>query len=283
LDFGAEASAEGWGNDEWGGADGAGAGAGGPGTGTSDLLELLSAALPADQQQQMIGQQAPSQPLPSLNDVVGSLKSVKVSAKTNVKSIAGALSNILRSSDTLAATAVGPEGVNHVMKALSITRCYVAAEGIDLTATVTEVEPEMGINTGRCYAFTIGKIIVPPKEGGPLCTAGVGRTEPQPRYMRPPELQAELRVSGNGMAGPVAGAVAKALREDKEVIITSVGPASVAKSVEALALARNYVRANGIELCFFPGFETIIFQGTGPGAGEQRSSVRIHAWPEPAA
>mmetsp|Transcript_39451 Transcript_39451/g.123034 ORF Transcript_39451/g.123034 Transcript_39451/m.123034 type:complete len:137 (+) Transcript_39451:767-1177(+) len=58
------------------------------------------------------------------------------------------------------------------------------------------------------------------------------------------------------------------------------GPASVAKSVEALALARNYVRANGFDLCFYPGFETIIFQGAGPGSGEQRSSVRIHAWPE---
>lgn len=229
------------------------------------------------------GGDVPSGPLPKLSDVIGSLQSVKVSARTDVKKIAGALSNILRSSDTLAATAVGPEGVNHVMKALSITRCYVAAEGIDLTASVTEVEPEAGINSGRCYAFVIYKIMVQPKEGGPLCAAGVGRTEPQPRSMRPPDLQTELRVSGSGMAGPVAGAVAKALREDKEVIITSVGPASVAKSVEAIALARNYVRANGIELCFYPGFETIIFQGSGPGAGEQRSSVRIHAWPEPSA
>jgi len=257
------------------------------GAGAGELMEFLStAASPADQQlqQQLLGQtpQVPTQPLPNLTDVIGTLKSVKVSARTNVKSIAGALSNILRSSETLAATAVGPEGVNHVMKALSITRCYVAAEGIDLTATVAEVEPEAGINTGRCYAFVIGKIKVAPKEGGPLCAAGVGRTEPQPRYVRPPEQQTELRVSGSGMAGPVAGAVAKALREDKEVVITSVGPASVAKSVEALALARNYVRANGLELCFYPGFETIIFQGTGPGAGEQRSSVRIHAWPESA-
>uniref|UniRef100_A0A7R9ZZ95 Uncharacterized protein n=1 Tax=Pyrodinium bahamense TaxID=73915 RepID=A0A7R9ZZ95_9DINO len=257
---------------------------GGTGGDTADLLQLLSSAEQQLQQQLLQSQpQAPAVPLPSLQEVVGTLKSVKVSARTNVKSIAGAISNILRASDTLAATAVGPDGVNHVMKALSITRCYTAAEGIDLTATVTEVEPEAGINSGRCYAFTVFKINVPPKAGGPLCAAGVGRTDPQPRFVRPPELQTELRVSGSGMAGPVAGAVAKALREDKEVVITSVGPASVAKSVEALALARSYVRANGLELCFYPGFETIIFQGTGPGAGEQRCSVRIHAWPETAA
>lgn len=226
--------------------------------------------------------EAPAQPLPNLLEVIGSMKTVKVSARTNVKSVAGALSNILRSSDCLVATAVGPEGVNHVMKALSITRCYIAADGIDLSSTVTEVEPEAGINSGRCYAFTVIRMAVVPKTG-PLCAAGVGRIEPQPRLVRPPELQTELRVSGSGMTGPVAGAIAKCMREDKEVIITSVGPASVAKSVEAIAMARSYIRTNGLELWFYPGFETIVFQGTGPGAGETRSSVKMHCWPEPCA
>mmetsp|Transcript_17905 Transcript_17905/g.26849 ORF Transcript_17905/g.26849 Transcript_17905/m.26849 type:complete len:94 (-) Transcript_17905:94-375(-) len=92
-----------------------------------------------------------------------------------------------------------------------------------------------------------------------------------------------MKVSGSGMSGPVGGAIAKCLREDREVIITAVGPASVAKCVEALALARSYLRTDGVELFFFPGFEHIIMQGTGPGAGEQRSCVRVHVWPEAAA
>mmetsp|Transcript_95235 Transcript_95235/g.269043 ORF Transcript_95235/g.269043 Transcript_95235/m.269043 type:complete len:351 (+) Transcript_95235:74-1126(+) len=246
---------------------------------SGDILGLLS--LTAEQQ---LMQQAtmPAHPLPSLPEIIGSHKTVKVSARTNVKSVAGAISNILRQSETLVATAVGPEGVNHVMKALSITRCYIAAEGIDLTVTVTEVEPEAGINTGRCYAFTVVRMHAQPKSG-PLCAPGVGRTDPHVRFVRPPEQQTELRVAGNGQTGPVAGAIAKLLREDREVIITAVGPASVAKSVEAMAMARTYIQTNVLELWFYPGFETIIFQGNGPGAGEQRSSVKIHTWPETAA
>jgi len=220
--------------------------------------------------------------LPSLNEVIGGLKTVKVSARTNVKLVAGAVSKTLRSSEALVATAVGPEGINHSIKAFSITRCYLAAEGLDLTATVTEVQRDEGINVGRCYAFTVMRMVVPAKTG-PLCAAGVGRTEPSARFVRPEGQQNDMKVSGSGQTAPVAGAIAKSLREDKEVIVTAVGPAAVAKTIEALALARTYVRTDGLEVVFYPEFQTIIMQGVGPGAGEQRSCVKIHAWPETAA
>jgi len=202
---------------------------------------------------------------------------VKVSAKTNVKSIAGAMSKALRSCEAFVATSVGPEGINHAMKALCIARCYLAAEGLDLTTTVTEVQPDAGISIGQCYAFTVVRMAVEAKPG-PLASAGVGRTEPQVRFSRPPGHQTDMKVSGSGTAGPVGGAIAKCLREDREIIINAVGPASVAKCVEAMVLARNAIQADGIELFFFPGFEEIIM--TGPGAGEQRSCVRVHVWAE---
>merc|ERR1719195_1613212 len=228
------------------------------------------------QQQQALQQK---QLLPTLAEVVGSLQTVKVSAKTNVKSIAGAMSKALRSSEAFVATSVGPEGINHSMKALCIARCYLAAEGLDLTATVTEVQPDAGISIGQCYAFTVVRMAVEAKPG-PLASAGVGRTEPQVRFSRPPGHQTDMKVSGSGMPGPVGGAIAKCLREDREIIINSVGPASVAKCVEAMVLARNSLKSDGLELFFFPGFEEIIM--TGPGAGEQRSCVRVHVWPEAA-
>jgi len=231
------------------------------------------------QQQQQLQQQQHRLSLPTLADVVGSLQTVKVSAKTNVKAIAGAMSKALRSCEAFVATSVGPEGVNHSMKALCISRCYLAAEGLDLTATVTEVQPDAGISIGQCYAFTVVRMAVQAKPG-PLASAGVGRTEPQVRFSRPPGHQTDMKVAGGGTAGPVGGAIAKCLREDREIIITSVGPASVAKCVEAMVLARNAIKSDGIELFFFPGFEEIIM--TGPGAGEQRSCVRVHVWPEQA-
>jgi len=225
------------------------------------------------------GQAQAASALPTLAEVIGSLQTVKVSAKTNVKSIAGAMSKALRGSEAFVATAVGGEGVNHGMKAMCIARCYLAAEGLDLTATLTEVKPDAGISSGQCYAFIVVRMVVEAKQD-PWASEGVGRTEPHPRFMRPQGQQTDMKVAGAGMAAPVGGAIAKCVREDREVIITSVGPASVAKCVEALALARSYLRPDGIELFFFPGFERIVMQGTGPGAGEERSCVRVHAWAE---
>mmetsp|Transcript_104832 Transcript_104832/g.338035 ORF Transcript_104832/g.338035 Transcript_104832/m.338035 type:complete len:361 (-) Transcript_104832:250-1332(-) len=220
-------------------------------------------------------------PLPTIEEVGGGLNTVKVSSRANVKSIAGALAKSLRNNDMLVATAVGGDGLNHGMKALSIARTYLAADGLDLSATVVEVQPDTAMNSpGQCYAFVVVRIVVPAKVGEPLCEAGVGRTEPLPRFVRPPEQQTDMKVSGQNNPATLGGAIAKCLREDREIIITAVGPASVAKCVEAMALARSYVWNDGLQLAFYPGFEHIIMQGVGPGAGEQRSCVRVHVWPE---
>merc|ERR1740123_942792 len=147
------------------------------------------------QQQLLLQQQAAQRNLPSLAEVIGSLQTVKVSAKTNVKSIAGAMSKALRGSEAFVATAVGPEGVNHGMKALCIARCYLAAEGLDLTATVTEVQPDDRISQGQCYAFVVVRMQVAAKPG-PWASAGVGRTEPQVRFNRPMGHQTDMKVAG---------------------------------------------------------------------------------------
>lgn len=220
-------------------------------------------------------------PLPTLEEVGWDLNIVKVSSRANVKSVAGAISKSLRGHDMLVATAVGPDGTNQGMKALSIARCYLAAEGLDLSATVVEVQPDTALNgPGHCYAFVVVRIQVPAKTGEPLCEAGVGRTEPMPRFVRPEGSQTEMKVSGVGNASTLGGAIAKCLREDREAVITAVGPAAVAKCVEAMALARSYVWNDGLQLAFYPGFEHIIMQGVGPSQGEQRSCVRVHVWPE---
>eukprot|EP00928_Gymnodinium_smaydae_P018970 TRINITY_DN17232_c0_g1_i1.p1 TRINITY_DN17232_c0_g1~~TRINITY_DN17232_c0_g1_i1.p1 ORF type:complete len:412 (-),score=108.34 TRINITY_DN17232_c0_g1_i1:208-1314(-) len=219
--------------------------------------------------------------LPKVEDILGGLQTVKVSAKTNVKAIAGAMSKALRNSEAFVATAVGPEGVNHAVKAMGIARCYLAAEGLDLTATIQEVQRDEAIQSGQCFAFTVARIMVAAVEAGPLSSPGVGRAEPLPRNVRPEHQRTEMRVAGgSGQAGPVAGAVAKCLREDQEVILTAMGPTSVAKCMEALAMARTYLRNEGYELAFFAGFEQIIMQGTGPGSGEQRSCLKVHVWRE---
>eukprot|EP00933_Yihiella_yeosuensis_P024307 TRINITY_DN18844_c0_g1_i1.p1 TRINITY_DN18844_c0_g1~~TRINITY_DN18844_c0_g1_i1.p1 ORF type:complete len:351 (-),score=79.36 TRINITY_DN18844_c0_g1_i1:136-1188(-) len=219
--------------------------------------------------------------LPVLADVIGGASTVKVSAKTNVKSIAGAVAKALRGAEIVVATAVGPEGINHAMKAFSIARCYLAADGMDFNSSVIETQPDQGISQGKCYAFKVHRISVPAAQASALVGQGVGRAEPLPRQARPPELQVEMKCSGHGNTGPLAGAITKCLREEKEALITAIGPASVAKCVEALALARDYLQKERFELQMFPGFETITMKDGAPGAGETRSSVKVRAWAEP--
>eukprot|EP00747_Dinoflagellata_sp_TGD_P210649 gnl/TRDRNA2_/TRDRNA2_83913_c0_seq1.p1 gnl/TRDRNA2_/TRDRNA2_83913_c0~~gnl/TRDRNA2_/TRDRNA2_83913_c0_seq1.p1 ORF type:complete len:400 (-),score=37.19 gnl/TRDRNA2_/TRDRNA2_83913_c0_seq1:41-1162(-) len=242
-----------------------------------------SAANPGNVPREYAGMMgANGDPLPTLFEICGDVKAIKVSVKTNVKSIAGAMCKTLRGQESMVATAVGDEGLNHTIKAMCIGRCYLAADGLDLTSTVAEVQREEGLNSGRCFAVTAVRLPVPKKEDTSLCSAGVGRTDPVERFVRPLDQQTDLRVAGSGCTATLAGAVAKSLREDKEVVITAVGPSSVAKGVEALALARCYVQEESLELAFYPEFQTIIMQGEGPGCGEPRSCVKFHAWPEPA-
>ena len=57
---------------------------------------------------------------------------LKVSAKSQPKSVAGALAAILRERPTAELQAVGAGAVNQAVKAIAITRGFVAPNGIDL-------------------------------------------------------------------------------------------------------------------------------------------------------
>lgn len=57
---------------------------------------------------------------------------LKVSAKSQPKSVAGALAAILRERSTAELQAVGAGAVNQAVKAIAITRGFVAPNGIDL-------------------------------------------------------------------------------------------------------------------------------------------------------
>ncbi|RCX20029.1 stage V sporulation protein S [Anaerobacterium chartisolvens] len=59
---------------------------------------------------------------------------LKVSAKSQPKSVAGALAGVLRENETAEIQAVGAAAVNQAVKAIAITRGFVAPNGIDLVA-----------------------------------------------------------------------------------------------------------------------------------------------------
>lgn len=57
---------------------------------------------------------------------------LKVSAKSQPKSVAGALAAALRDNSSAEVQAVGAGAVNQAVKAIAITRGFVAPNGIDL-------------------------------------------------------------------------------------------------------------------------------------------------------
>ncbi len=57
---------------------------------------------------------------------------LKVSAQSNPKSVAGALAAVLREKGSAEVQAVGAGAVNQAIKAIAISRGFVAPNGIDL-------------------------------------------------------------------------------------------------------------------------------------------------------
>ncbi|HEV8354414.1 MAG TPA: stage V sporulation protein S [bacterium] len=71
---------------------------------------------------------------------------LKVSADSKPKAVAGALAAVLRDKGVVELQAIGAGAVNQAVKAIAITRGFVAPNGIDLVAipafTKVEIEGE---------------------------------------------------------------------------------------------------------------------------------------------
>jgi len=65
---------------------------------------------------------------------------LKVSASSQPKSVAGALAAVLRENSVAELQAVGAGAVNQAVKAIAITRGFVAPNGIDLVVVPAFVE-----------------------------------------------------------------------------------------------------------------------------------------------
>lgn len=68
---------------------------------------------------------------------------LKVSAQSNPKSVAGALSAVVREQGFAELQAVGAGAVNQSMKAIAIARGYLAPGGINLIAIPSFIEVEI--------------------------------------------------------------------------------------------------------------------------------------------
>lgn len=67
--------------------------------------------------------------------------------------------------------------------------------------------------------------------------------------------QEEYRVAASSNVNKVAGAIAHAVRDDKDVSLVAMGAGAVNQSVKALTNARGMVATSGRDLMFTSGFE----------------------------
>lgn len=63
-----------------------------------------------------------------------------------------------------------------------------------------------------------------------------------------------LKVSSKSNPNSVAGAIAGGLQENKKVELQAIGAGAVNQCVKAIAVARSYVAASGIDLVCVPAF-----------------------------
>ena len=78
-----------------------------------------------------------------------------------------------------------------------------------------------------------------------------------------------LRVSAKSKPNTVAGAIAGIMREEGEVEVQTVGAAALNQAVKAVAIARGFVIASGMDLVCVPSFSEIEIDGN------ERTAIKL--------
>lgn len=81
---------------------------------------------------------------------------LKVAAKSNPNSVAGALAGVLREKGSVEMQAIGAGAINQAVKAIAIARGFVAPGGIDLVCTPAFIEIEICGEERTAIRFLVG-------------------------------------------------------------------------------------------------------------------------------
>jgi len=167
-----------------------------------------------------------------------SARLLHVSGQSPVKQVAGAISWISREGECPRLLATLAPAVNQAAKAVAIARKFLEEDKIDIA----------------CY---------------PMFTPGRRRQDESFTFiLRKSTIRAlvlddgtqELKVSSKSNPGTVAGAIAARVREGQRVVLSSIGPISVSKAISSIAIARQYLAEDGVDISFRPSFLNIEFE-----------------------
>ncbi|MGB4412128.1 MAG: stage V sporulation protein S [Atribacterales bacterium] len=79
----------------------------------------------------------------------------------------------------------------------------------------------------------------------------------------------KMRVSSESQPKAVAGAIAGAIREGKDVVVSAIGAGATNQAIKSIAIANGFLAPNGIRLAVIPGFDTSEIDG------KQRTLIKL--------
>ena len=168
--------------------------------------------------------------------------------KINVKKLAGAISHSLRARGEINIRCFGSAAIGKAAKALAIARRYVSVQNLQLDCSPAFITTKIGDSelTGICFIAFASEKATDSKPIEIENCKSVLMVKADPKDIAPEDRKNNVK--------KLAGAIAHALEENKEVIIRCFGNATIGKASKAMAIARGYVAVTGGDLYCWPSF-----------------------------
>ena len=167
--------------------------------------------------------------------------------KKNVKKLAGAISHSLRANGEVNVRCFGNAAIGKAAKALAIAKGYIGVQKLQLSFSPAFISTSIGDNelTGICFCT-----FASPKEDdnnpNPDNCKSVLKVKADPKDILPEDRKHNVK--------KLAGAIAHALEENKEVAVRCFGNATIGKAAKALAIARGLTATRGPDLYCWASF-----------------------------
>jgi stage V sporulation protein S len=84
-----------------------------------------------------------------------------------------------------------------------------------------------------------------------------------------------IKVSAHSRSTAVAGAIAGVMRDHHHAEVQAIGASAVNQAVKAVAIARNYLALDGIDIICVPEFVEVDIEG------QERTAIKLVIDPRP--
>jgi len=186
--------------------------------------------------------------------------------KKNVKKLAGAISHSLRRKGEINIRCFGNAAIGKAAKALAIAKNYIDVQSLQLECSPAFITTKMGDSELTGISF---------------CTFASNKPEDfeavdietckSVLMVKADERDASTEDRKKNVK-KLAGAIAHALEENKEVVVRCFGNATIGKAAKALAIARGYTATRGPDLYCWANFIVAEMNGN------ERTGIAFYAY-----